>query len=121
MPYVATSAWAKIDRAKTHFNALYEEFQRFVHGHPYEIRQEFDPEFGETAPVRINVVYYPTRSIPTDWSVILGEFFYNLRSALDHVVYDLGPVTFSEFPIFTVKGKFYAMDKKFPWLPAWGS
>lgn len=114
MPYVAASARAKIRRAKEHFNTLYGEFERFVNSHPYEIRQEFEPDAPEIgpAPSTVYVVYYPTATLSWHWPLLLGEMFYNLRSALDHVVYDLGPRHRSEFPIFTDRDAFYAVELK---------
>lgn len=114
MPYTAASARAKIKRAKDHFNALYGEFERFVNSHPYEIRQEVDPDTRDplTGIPALNVVYYPTADLPWHWPIILGELFYHLSSALDHVVYDLGPCHRSAFPIYTDPVAFYALELK---------
>lgn len=97
------SARAKIGRAREHFNFLKGDFQRFINSHPYATRQEFKPDTGKTF-----LVYYPTAALPTSWSLVVGELLYNLRSALDHVVYDLGTgVSMSEFPIFNEKRLFF--------------
>jgi hypothetical protein len=53
--------------------------------------------------------YHSTRSVPVEFSILAGEVIYQLRSSLDHLVWQLvlangrKPTTRSEFPIFEVK------------------
>lgn len=99
------SARAKIGRARSHLDFLKSDFSRFANGHT--ILKQLDPETGDTS-----VIYDPT-PLPPSWPLVIGEFFYNLRSALDHVVYDLqGPIEKSEFPIFLEREKFFLPGKR---------
>ena len=51
-------------------------------------------------------------SVPTNYSIRVGEIAYNLRSSLDHLVWQLvqangrQPSGRNEFPIFDIKGKY---------------
>jgi hypothetical protein len=106
-PTVFESARAKIARAREHLDFLKADFARFVGGDPYSIRKEPDPDSDITL-----VVYYP-EPIPACWSIILGEFLYDLRSALDHLVYDLsGAMPHTEFPIYAEIQRFFETRRK---------
>jgi hypothetical protein len=97
------SSGAKIGRARQHLEHLKTEFRDFAAREPYEVRQEFDPQTG-----RKRLIYYPTEELTLDWSVVLGDLLYDLRSALDHIVHDLGGgVPRSEFPIFDDSAAFH--------------
>jgi hypothetical protein len=104
---VFESARAKIARARGHLDFLKADFARFAGGQPYTILKQLDAQTGDTT-----VVYDPV-PLPPCWPLIIGEFLYNLRSALDHLVYDLqGPIEKSEFPIFLERHKFFLPGKK---------
>jgi hypothetical protein len=96
-----SSARLKIERANQHANALKASIQRWLEDRPYELALDFDAQAGE-----YSLVIHVTRKIPPEWSVVAGEVIHNLRSALDHIIYDLGPVERSEFPIFIDEDKF---------------
>lgn len=55
--------------------------------------------------------------MPSQWSVIVGEMFYDLRSALDHAVYELTvlengfPLDGTEFPVFDDERVFFERQR----------
>jgi hypothetical protein len=108
MPYVATSANAKLERAIQHFNQLHAEIETFRAGKPYTIRSQLDREKGEKV-----VTFHPTAELSPSWPIMIGEILYHARSALDHVVFDLsrGVNVRCEFPIFNDKAIFYETGK----------
>jgi len=101
------SVVGKIDRARHHLNALESEVRTFIESKPYEIRHEVNTDSKEKM-----VVFHPTRSIPSSLPYILGDLVHNLRSSLDHAVYELtlrhrgAPVKGSEFPVFVDRDNF---------------
>lgn len=94
------SARAKTNRARKQANALKEIFESFYKSKPYTFRQELYPEVGEK-----RLIFY-TIPLPLEWSVIIGEIVHDLRSALDHAIYELTciesgtPAYKTEFPVF---------------------
>ncbi len=95
------SAGLKIDRANHHANALKATMLKWLEDRPYELSLDGDDKTGElVARIHIN------RQPPPEWSILLGEIVYGLRSALDHAVYALStpaggqPPNGTEFPIF---------------------
>jgi hypothetical protein len=98
---------AKLNRADEHFRALDAQIPVFLDSEPHEFRRHIDAEAG-----RYSVAVHVKRDPPIEWSVIVGEFVHNLRSALDHLVWQLvilsgnqpvpGPGG-NQFPIFTKK------------------
>jgi len=75
---------------------------------PYGLRidTESDP------PWRIGRIEVPDAPL-TEWGVIVGDFAHNLRSALDHLVYQLAILNDwnpekmgTQFPIFTTEGDY---------------
>ncbi len=75
---------AKLDRAADHLNALNEEVLDFLKTNPYGVFGEFDPK-GSKYIFRVNVAHEP----PPRLGAIFGDLIHNLRSALDHLVYEL--------------------------------
>jgi len=82
------SCWAKIERAKEHAEALSEVASQL---HPQEFRTrvgiKFDLASGEHS-VFVNLVP-ETGSVFRKMSVIFGDVLHNLRSTLDHLVFQL--------------------------------
>jgi hypothetical protein len=111
-PPPLTGIVLKLDRAEDHLDALNESIQRFTKKGFCTARQEFDRDRRLT--LRVNQVFEP----PPGWGVLIGEIVYNLRSALDHMVYELAVVNHgtrapprdiaesSAFPIFANGLKF---------------
>ena len=71
-----------------------------------DIRQSIIHEIHEDAEEQVWVFRGETPNVSIDWSVRLGEILYNLRSALDHLVWQLVlanrqvPGRHNAFPIF---------------------
>src|SRR5215217_8372120 len=92
----------KMRRAHTHFKALHEAINEFTGRNPYEVINDFKPEISYYA-VRFKVREWPSPA----WSPILGDIVHNMRSALDHLAWQLvlrnrsKPSTGNLFPIFT--------------------
>jgi len=103
---------AKITRAQEQLNGLESKFKRFSDSKPYTLRQEKDPDNGD-----VTLVYYPNAPIPDNWAIILGEIFFNLRSALDMAVHELtireqgSVLDKTEFPIFDDPNRFGATKR----------
>lgn len=78
------SAWRKIERAKQHIADLQRTFDAFVQRNPHEFLTENDPQTGAlTIQVRLR------EPIPHDLPLILGDAVHNLRTALDHAMWEL--------------------------------
>lgn len=101
------SARAKVDRAKELIEGLKSDAWEFDQLHKGAIVIEMNPQKTEYVFV-LDSVYH----VPRDWPITIGEVLFNLRSALDHVAYELaishsGPrldpkvAQASEFPIFS--------------------
>lgn len=94
---------AKIERAQEHFKALNGEVRVFLGDKSYEGFVEFDSE-SRWRTQRVRVLKTPPSM---RWGVIVGEIAHHLRSALDHLVWELVrlnehiPGTHNEFPIAT--------------------
>jgi hypothetical protein len=106
------SARAKIERARKQTDALRTVFEGFYKSKPYSIRQELDPQAGEKRLV------FHADPLPLEWSVIIGEIVHNLRSALDHSIYELTcieaghPLDGTEFPVFKDESKYFEVKKR---------
>jgi hypothetical protein len=92
---------AKIERAKHHINDLEGQIVAFRGTNPYALRCDYDSETGERvfrAVVR--------GEIPVGFAVIAGEAAHHLRSALDHLAWQLveanggTPDGQTSFPLF---------------------
>jgi hypothetical protein len=99
----------KIERAKKHINELDVAYNLFFASRPHEISSKSDPKTGDR-------VFYTARvdDVPLDFSAIVGDILQNLRSALDHLAYQLfriGPGGTGDprhiyFPIFDDAAKY---------------
>ena len=76
---------AKISRASDEISWLKRDMDRFC----TDIQQTIVNEINEDADEQVWVFRGATPNVPIEWSVRLGEIFYNLRSALDHLVWQL--------------------------------
>jgi hypothetical protein len=76
----------KIKRAEEHREVLDREVAAWLEAHPIPFRAEYDPQTGSHI-ARITAVPQP---VPTlRWGVIIGDVIHNLRSALDHLAWEL--------------------------------
>jgi hypothetical protein len=94
---------AKYDRAKEQFDLLRDEMHEFFNkGQPYSFSEEFDSDTWEWVK-RVNV----NREPPVRFGVVLGDVIHNLRSALDHLMWQVTlldggtPNELTQFPVAT--------------------
>lgn len=73
------SANLKLDRAAEHLKTINDRIEAYATDDPYEIVKEPDGKEG----VRI------LRDPPPDIPILIGEMVYQIRSALDHLAFDL--------------------------------
>lgn len=99
----------KVVRAKEHLDFLYGEIGRFWASEPKPcefIREDDTKESGYVLRFKVN------KTLPLEWSLVVGDFAHNLRSALDHLAWQLAllttdkPKSSTEFPIFNDSSKF---------------
>ncbi|HEY4273101.1 MAG TPA: hypothetical protein VGM65_13965 [Candidatus Udaeobacter sp.] len=103
----------KIERAKEHFRSLEGEVTSYLKSIPYAINTRRDPESRR-------LVYFVESIRPTSvkLTAMTGDVIHNLRSALDHLAYQLVwvgtgklPSTRIYFPIADDKAKYIAQRK----------
>ena len=92
----------KLARAQAHLEALKAEVSAYWEREPCGLRPDLDCK-GGTYSLRIEI----RESTPVGWSVIVGDFVHNLRSALDHMACQLARIENpaanidrTQFPIF---------------------
>lgn len=74
----------RLSRAWQHLQSFDAERGRWLASEPYSFTDEFDPQTRENV-VRIHVSERP----PASLALITGDCIHNLRSSLDHLVYEL--------------------------------
>lgn len=101
-PHPLFGCQLKLDRAYEHMEALNRAMQGFLWRGPYELWKNIDRQTNDY------VVYMRIRDDPPiKWSIIIGEICHNLRSALDHLAWQLvkangnKPNRNTGFPIFS--------------------
>jgi len=85
MSHPLDGCWLKVERANVHLGFLHQRVQSFLDNDPYPYRAYRDPETGE-------IILYaePVQEPPMlEWSGIIGDIVHNLRSALDHLLWQL--------------------------------
>ena len=93
--------YAKLRRAEDQIHKLTSESEEFCK----DVRQSIVREIGHNVDEQVWVYRGKTPIVPPVWLVNLGEILYNLRSALDHLVWQLvlangeEPGRYSAFPI----------------------
>lgn len=102
---------SKIDRAKEHIDAINDQIMAGkIRVDPRALRAKYQFKLAHAGAVPTNEVIFhiigPAPRVPLIFSILVGEVVYHLRSALDHLVYQLiiaktkQPPTFkSAFPI----------------------
>lgn len=104
---------AKLARARKHLETLYDEINAFTGREPHEVVKEVDLE--ERTLRAIMKVHEEPDEI--GWGVLIGDFTHNLRSALDHLVWQLvlvngeNPGRDNQFPIVN-RGTRYWCSRK---------
>ncbi len=74
----------KIERAKEHVRDLEARIQAFFKSNPYRVIREDDPETGDSV-FRVQT----SVDVPIEWAAMVGDVIQNLRSSLDHLVWQL--------------------------------
>lgn len=81
-----SDARAKLDHAEAHINLLWSGIKEICGEDPYAVplRRQYEADQGA-------VVYRIDRvvDIPEEWSLVLGDAVHDLRSALDHLMWQL--------------------------------
>ena len=104
MPYI-TGSRLKVKRAGKHLNELERKARTFIDRLPDNFTRKLDPN-------DFNYVIYevpPNRAPPLTFGPVLGDVIHNLRSALDHIAWQLAlltksrPFKYTAFPIITDK------------------
>jgi len=102
----------KLGRAARHFKEAQTLLTAYKSPDPYEIRREENPNTGLSFWITL------TKKPPDDIALAAGDCVHNLRSALDHIVYELSCHTAkkhvgnTEFPIFQDTRHWDAKDPK---------
>lgn len=97
--------FAKLERAEIQMQYVQNELREYVEGQPYKISDE--PE--RTPHGWLLWRYHDVPVMPLRFGVILGEIVHDLRSALDHLVYQMvlrnkrKPYTGNCFPIYLIE------------------
>jgi hypothetical protein len=95
---------AKLNRAQEHLEALHSQLPAFLDRKPHRFSAELDPERRRYS-MRVTILEDP----PLEWSIIVGDIAHNLRSALDHLAWQLviasgnKPSGGTQFPIFSTE------------------
>jgi hypothetical protein len=91
----------KLGRAEEHLDTLDARIGEYFADKPYVSVREYDPQHNtRLAGIRI------TKRPPTDLALVIGDYLHNLRSALDHLAWELviasggKPSPRTEFPIY---------------------
>jgi hypothetical protein len=101
MSYPLDGCAAKITRADQSIIELKAEIDAFLKPNPYSLIPEDDPQAGQIV-WRAKTI----RGCPPEWSARIGEVVHDLRSALDHLAWQLvianseTPDSKTEFPVF---------------------
>jgi hypothetical protein len=101
MPHPLDGCRAKLARAAELWNELAASLVEFLQQGPYQPEGSFDAETSEWV-VRFRVL----DDAPLRWGVLIGDVAHNLRSALDHLAWQLvllngaEPSWRTQFPIF---------------------
>lgn len=80
----------KLIRAEEHLGTLRAEFASYIESKPYQIVREPDRDPPTLDPPTMVTIRLKQWTAPTArWSVIIGDIVHNLRSAIDHLAWQL--------------------------------
>lgn len=97
----------KLKRARQHIKELESDFGCYLDSEPYR------PTIHCAIPSRILTLSVKAEKIPDPmWGVRLGEVVHNVRSALDHVVWELVILTTGRPPALPTKNQFPIINSK---------
>jgi len=122
--FVPVGVTAKIQRAEEHLKALNVQLAAFVEAHQPTMRPEFDPET-----LKYTIYVQNVTEPPIGLGVLVGDVVHNLRSALDHLLWQIivlsggTPGGWNQWPIYDTAEKFtqqvtvpYQRQKRSPLL-----
>jgi hypothetical protein len=104
----------KVERAQEHLASLSAEVQLYLESKPYAVSAKRDPESRR-------LIYFvaSVRPTPQRLSALLGDTIHNLRSALDHLVYQIvwvgtgkSPSSHVYFPIADDRTKYLEQRRR---------
>ena len=110
--------FAKISRADDQASSLKADMDRLC----ADIRQSIVHEVHEDADEQVWVFRGSTPNVPIEWFIRLGEILYNLRSALDHLVWQLvfangrEPGRHNSFPIIKNEDDWQTQKTEKRWM-----
>jgi hypothetical protein len=97
----------KLARAQAHIDAIRDKSAEFVEGEPppFGFRVE-TRDLADDGAVEYTLYAVVREQPPHDFAPLIGDAVHNIRSALDHLVYELAPARVrrsgkTQFPIFT--------------------
>lgn len=100
-----TSGQRKLKRGIEQVKTLCEEARAFENDKAYLFETERKPRSVQEVEYRCFAI--ERKTMPDHWPLLAGEAIQNLRSALDHLVYEKsGGASGTQFPIFTDAGRF---------------
>lgn len=106
-----TSAQRKLKRGVEHVQTLCAEADAFEDGKAYLFESERELRSAHEAEYRCFAAQ--RREMPTHWPLLAGEAIQNLRSALDHLIYEKsGNNRRTQFPIFTDACEFQVLASR---------
>jgi hypothetical protein len=76
--------YGKLDRAENHLDGLQEQVAVFLKDDAHDFRHHYDLKAS-----RYSLSIEVRRELPVMWSVIVGDLVHNLRSGLDHLMWQL--------------------------------
>jgi len=103
----------KVERAIKHIDELAIACKQFIDATPFTLGRDIDPKTGY-----YNFTVNDLKSPPPQIGLMAGDAVHNLRSALDHLAYQLvlvnghTPSRHTCFPIFDDAAKFSTMDQR---------
>lgn len=83
--------WQRLERAESHRARFANVWNGFIESEAYESSCNVDPE-GEGA------ILVDARPLPEELSLVLGELLYQLRAALDSLIYEVAVIDSGEDP-----------------------
>ena len=109
MTHPLDGAWLKVGRAREHSKLLKTVLDLVVKANPGEVMPERDMPTGDIV-IRLHLPNGAFQ-LPSRLGLIAGDAIHNLRSALDHLAYQLaiigtGPGRYTQFPIFEDPDKY---------------
>ncbi len=87
-----TGCWARLDRAREHIHAFGTEWRSFLDQHPYHDYVEVQADGSGSVGIRRD------EAIPARLSLILGEFLYEMRAALDNCLFEVAVLHSGKHP-----------------------